>query len=527
MSAHDTSPVLSDSTDPLAELELRRGLALRMGGEKALQKFRDTGRMNARERIAALLDADSFREFGRITGVGSYDEQGNLQDLQPINSIIGHGDVEGRRIMVSADDYTIRAGSSEATISEKWIYAERYALTCRMPLVRLVDSAGGSVKLLRKMNATKIPGYSQWPSSDLVRTVPVVGVALGACAGLGAIKVLSSHFSVMVRGQAQVFAAGPPVVKQAYGISIDKDSLGGPEVHRRSALVHNEAEDEHDALRQVRRFLSYLPRNIYRPAPHVPPTDHPGRVEDWLKDVVPVDRRQPYEPRRIMQAVFDLDSVFEIGRHQGRSIVTALARVNGHPIGIVAGDPRVAGGAMTLQAAYKFERHIRLCSTFGLPIVHFVDQPGNAIGLDAEVAGTLLGAMRVGEAIEDVRVPWLSIVVRRAFGMAGAMHAPKHYPALNHVFAWPTARWGSIPIEGGVAAAHRAEIEAAADPVALRRQLEAYYGKLGSPFRTAERFGVVDVIDPRETRSLLCDWMDDAREVLETDRLRGGQERGR
>lgn len=517
MSAEDTAPAVASGGDPVAELEQRRALALRMGGEEALRKFRDTGRMNARERIDALLDPGSFREFGRITGSGSYDEAGDLLDLQPVNAIIGHGDVDGRRISVSADDYTIRAGSSEATISEKWIYAERYALTSRMPLVRLVDSAGGSVKLLRKLNATKIPGYSQWPSADLMRTVPVVGVALGACAGLGAIKVLSSHFSVMVRGQSQVFAAGPPVVKQAYGIDVDKNSLGGHDVHRRSALVHNEAEDERDALAQVRRFLSYLPRNIFRAAPHVPPVDAPSRVEDWLRDAVPVDRRQPYDPRRILDGVFDTDSVFEIGRHQGGSTITALARIDGHPVGVLAGDPRVSGGAMTLQSAYKFERHIKLCDTFGLPVVHFVDQPGNAIGRDAELAGTLLGAMRVGEAIEDARVPWISIVIRRAFGMAGAMHAPKHYPALNHVFAWPTARWGSIPIEGGVAAAHRAEIEAAPDPLAKRRELEAYYGKLGSPFRTAERFGVVDVIDPRETRALLCDWIPDAREALETD----------
>lgn len=517
MSAEDTAPAVASGGDPVAELEQRRALALRMGGEEALRKFRDTGRMNARERIDALLDPGSFREFGRITGSGSYDEAGDLLDLQPVNAIIGHGDVDGRRISVSADDYTIRAGSSEATISEKWIYAERYALTSRMPLVRLVDSAGGSVKLLRKLNATKIPGYSQWPSADLMRTVPVVGVALGACAGLGAIKVLSSHFSVMVRGQSQVFAAGPPVVKQAYGIDVDKNSLGGHDVHRRSALVHNEAEDERDALAQVRRFLSYLPRNIFRTAPHVPSADTPSRVEDWLRDAVPVDRRQPYDPRRILDGVFDTGSVFEIGRHQGGSTITALARIDGHPVGVLAGDPRVSGGAMTLQSAYKFERHIKLCDTFGLPVVHFVDQPGNAIGRDAELAGTLLGAMRVGEAIEDARVPWISIVIRRAFGMAGAMHAPKHYPALNHVFAWPTARWGSIPIEGGVAAAHRAEIEAAPDPLAKRRELEAYYGKLGSPFRTAERFGVVDVIDPRETRALLCDWIPDAREALETD----------
>jgi acetyl-CoA carboxylase carboxyltransferase component len=420
--------------------------------------------------------------------------------------------------MVSADDYTIRGGSSESTVSEKWIYAERYALTYRMPLVRLVDTAGGSVRLLQQMQATKIPGYASWPVGELMQVVPVVGVAMGACAGLGAVKVLSSHFSVMVRGQAQVFAAGPPVVKQAYGVDIDKESLGGYAVHRRSALVQNEADSEMDALEQVRRFLGYLPSSVYRLPPRIQAQDDPGRVEEWLKDAVPEDRRRVYDPRRILDAVFDIGSVFEIGRYQGASQITALARLDGRPVGVLAGDPRVAGGAMTLQSSYKFERHVELCNTFGLPVVHFVDQPGNAVGLEAELAGTLLGAIRAGRALDHVRVPWISIVVRRAFGMAGSMHAPRHYPALHHCFAWPTARWGSIPIEGGVAAAHRAEIEAASDPAAHRITLEERYGRLGSPFRTAERFGVIDVIDPRETRALLCDWVEDAEEVVATNK---------
>lgn len=505
----------------LAELARRRELAARMGGAEALARLKANRRGNARERIAALLDTGSFREFGRMSGSGEYDHNGDLVDLKPVNAIIGSGRIGGRRLVVSADDASIRGGSSDATISEKWIYAERYALTYRMPLVRLVDTAGGSVRLLERMQATKIPGYATWPSGELIRTVPVVGVALGACAGLGAIKVLSSHFSVLVRDQAQVFAAGPPVVKQAYGIDIDKNALGGHEVQRRSALVHNEAEDEADALAQTQRFLSYLPRNVFRLPPKCESEDDPERVDQWLKNAIPHESRKIYDPRRILAAVLDHDSIFEIGRHQAGSIITCLARIDGVPVGVLAGDPRVAGGAMTLASAYKMERHVDLCNTFGLPVVHFVDQPGNATGPEAELAGTLLGALRVGRAIEGAKMPWISIIVRRAFGMAGAMHAPHVYPALGHTFAWPSARWGSVPIEGGVYAAHRAEIEAASDPAAKRRELETHYHKLGSPFRTAERFGVVDVIDPRETRSLLCDWIADAWEVVAT--TRGGK----
>ncbi|HEX5388517.1 MAG TPA: carboxyl transferase domain-containing protein, partial [Burkholderiaceae bacterium] len=494
----------------LTELQQRRVHALAMGGPEALAKFKASGRMNARERITQLIDAGSFREVGALAGKGHYSREGQFERLDPTNAIVGTGRIQGRKVALHADDFTIRAGSSEATIADKWIYIERLAHQLRLPLIRLVDSAGGSVKLLMQIGGTKIPEYPSWPANELLKTVPVVGVALGACAGQGAIKVLSSHFSVMVREQAQVMAAGPHVVRQAYAQDVDKNDLGGHMVHRKSALVHNEAEDEADALAQVQRFLSYLPRSVFHLAPVTPPSDDPQRADDWLKNAIPRDRRKIYDPRKILSSVMDQGSLFEIGRYQGGSVITALARLNGVPVGVIANDPKVQGGAMTLQAAYKMERHVKLCSQFGLPVVNFVDQPGNQTGLEAEVAGTLLGATRVGDALHDCASPWVSILMRRCFGMAGALHGPKYGEALNLRYAWPSARWGSIPIEGGVMAAHKAEIEGAPDPAAKRAELEAFYLNMTSPFRTAEKFGIMDIIDPRETRAILCDWVEDA-----------------
>lgn len=500
----------------LTELQHRRAHALAMGGPEALAKFKASGRMNARERITQLIDAGSFREVGALAGKGHYSREGQFERLDPTNAIVGTGRIQGRKVALHADDFTIRAGSSEATIADKWIYIERMAHQLRLPLIRLVDSAGGSVKLLMQIGGTKIPEYPSWPANELLKTVPVVGVALGACAGQGAIKVLSSHFSVMVREQAQVMAAGPHVVRQAYAQDVDKNDLGGHMVHRKSALVHNEAEDEADALAQVQRFLSYLPRSVFHLAPVTPPSDDPQRADDWLKNAIPRDRRKIYDPRKILSSVMDQGSVFEIGRYQGGSVITALARLNGVPVGVIANDPKVQGGAMTLQAAYKMERHVKLCSQFGLPVVNFVDQPGNQTGLEAEVAGTLLGATRVGEALHDCASPWVSILMRRCFGMAGALHGPKYGEALNLRYAWPSARWGSIPIEGGVMAAHKAEIENAPDPATKRAELEAFYLNMTSPFRTAEKFGIMDIIDPRETRAILCDWVEDAWALITT-----------
>lgn len=506
--------------EELAELQKRREIVRQMGGAEAVERFCASGRLHARQRIETLLDPGTFREFGRIAGKGHYDDQGRFQNLDPTNAIIGTGGIEGRKVALHVDDYTIRAGSSESTIADKWIYIERMAHQLRFPLIRLVDSAGGSVKLLLQLDGTKIPEYVNWPSEELMKTVPVVGVALGACAGLGAIKVLMSHFSVMVRDQSQVMAAGPHVVRQAYASEIHKNDLGGHKVHRKSALVHNEAVDEADAYQQVRRFLSYMPRNIHHLPPVVASEDSPDRVEDWLKDAIPHNRRKIFDPRKILEAVLDKGSIFEIGRFQGRSNITALGRLMGIPVGIVANDPMYHGGAMTPTSAYKMERHVNMCSTFGLPVINFVDQPGNATGLEAELQGTLLGATRVSQANEMCRSPWVSIIMRRCFGMAGALHGPKYMEKLNHRFAWPSARWGSIPIEGGVMAAHKHEIEQAPDPDAKRQELEERYAHISSPMRTAERFGVLDVIDPRETRGILCDWIEDAWQVVQEDRCR-------
>ncbi|MGH8445427.1 MAG: carboxyl transferase domain-containing protein, partial [Solimonas sp.] len=262
--------------DALHELKRRREAADRMGGDAAVEAWHAQGRMTARERIAAFVDAGSFQELGKLAGAGRYDEQGRYVDFTPANSVMGRGDADGRPLMVVADDFTIRGGSSEAAIAEKWIYAERMALEFRMPLLRFVDSAGGSVKLLAKAGRTKLPGYPLWPSTALMGAVPVASVAFGSCAGLGAIRAVAAHFSVIVRGQAQVFAAGPPVVKQGLGLDVTKEELGGADmVTQLSGAIVNAAADERDALAQVRRFLSYLPGSAWEAPPRSAGGDDP------------------------------------------------------------------------------------------------------------------------------------------------------------------------------------------------------------------------------------------------------------
>jgi acetyl-CoA carboxylase carboxyltransferase component len=499
--------------DELAEIAARRERALQMGGAEAVAKSRALGMMTARERIARLLDADSFQEFGALAGKGSYDAGGALKSFAPSNHVMGLGRIDGRRTVVVSDDFTIRGGSSEATVAEKWIFADRYAHEYRMPLVRIVHSAGGSVKLPLQMGHTKIPGYALLPSVPLLGLAPVVGVVMGPAAGLGAIRTCCAHFSVMVRGQAQVFAGGPPVVKEALGMEVDKESLGGYDIHRVSGVINNPADSEAEALDLARRFLSYLPANVYAQPARVAVGDDPRRADPWLNDAIPRDRRRIFDPRRVVDALFDRGSVFEMTPHFGGSLITCLARLDGHAVGVMINNPRVMGGALTRAAAQKMERFVDLCDTFHLPIVNLVDQPGSMTGPQAEREGTLTAVLRAQSAMEQSSVPWIAIVIRRCFGLAGGMLSPWNGPegtTLGHRFAWPSARWGSIPIEGGVSAAFKREIESAPDPDRARAELESLVHNIASPLRTAERFGVVDVIEPAATRPLLCDWVADA-----------------
>ncbi|TDN59138.1 carboxyl transferase domain-containing protein [Paraburkholderia sp. BL10I2N1] len=512
-----TTTASTEWAPEIEEISARRTVALQLGGDEAIAKQHAKGKLTARERIEKLLDAGSFSEFGILAGTVKYGPDGVRQSMTPSTAISGVGRINGRKTVVAADDFTIRGGSSEGAVAEKWIYTDRYAWEYKLPIVRMIDSAGGSVKLLDKLGHTKIPGYPLLPMTQLLGAVPVVGIALGACAGLGAVRVASSHLSIMVRGQSQVFAGGPPVVKQAFGIDIDKDELGGYDaVHRHSGAVNLAVDSEEEALAAAQRFLSYLPVNVWEQPQVAACADDPQRCDPWLNDAIPRNSRKIFNPRKILKSIFDHGSLFEISPDFGGSTITCFARLNGYAVGVITNNPSVAGGALTRSAALKLARFVDLCDTFHLPIVNLVDQPGLMTGPDAERMGTITAGMQAVNAIEQSSVPWLAIVLRRCVGLAGAMISPWHGPsgtALPHRYAWPSARWGSIPIEGGVAAAYKTEIEQAPDPLARRQEIEAHYHAIASPFRTAERFGVIDIIEPATTRPLLCNWVEDAYHV--------------
>src|SRR5215216_2979673 len=278
----------------IVDLRRREELARRMGGAERVERQHATGRLTVRERIERLFDPETFHETGMLAGQGTYDDDGELTNFLPANVVIGQGRIDGRRAVLQGDDFTVRGGAADAAIWQKAIYAERMAHDLRLPLVRLVDGTGGggSVKTLEQMGFTYVPPL---PGFDLVvknhSIVPVTAAALGPVAGLGAARVVASHFSVIVRGTAQLFVAGPPVVAAAMGESPDKEALGGSRMQTRAGAVDNEAADEDDALAQIRRFLSYLPPSAWELPPVVAGSDPSDRREASLLGIVPRDPR--------------------------------------------------------------------------------------------------------------------------------------------------------------------------------------------------------------------------------------------
>src|SRR5215472_1660132 len=502
----------------LEELRRREELAREMGGPDRIARQHAAGRLTVRERIDRLLDPGSFEEFGALAGFAGY-EDGQLASFTPSNIVIGYGRIDGRRTVVCGDDFTVRGGASDAAIHQKQVYAERLAGELHLPIVRLVDGTGGggSVKSYHDIGRTYVPANPAWDLVvDNLGKVPVVAACLGPVAGLGAARVVSAHFSVMVRGTSQLFVAGPPVVRHGMGRGVTKEDLGGWEIHaRESGAVDNLAEGEDDALAQVARFLSYLPQSVWELAQRRPCGDDPLRAEPALRSIVPRSRRQVYDMRRLVTLVVDRDSLFELSRGFGGSVITALARLDGYPVAIVASDPRIYGGGLTAAASDKLARFVDFADTFHLPVVNFVDQPGFVIGVEAERAGTIRRGARALAAIYQARTPWVSILVRKVFGVAGAGHG--NAQTLNLRFAWPSGDWGSLPLEGGVKAAYRRELEAADDPAALEAEITARLDALRSPFRTAEAFGVEKIIDPADTRRLLAEWVVDAYRVAGSD----------
>ncbi|MBO0710373.1 MAG: methylmalonyl-CoA carboxyltransferase [Acetobacteraceae bacterium] len=493
----------------LAELRRREAFARQMGGAEKVKRQHDGGRLTVRERIETLLDRGSFHEVGAIAGKATYDTTGELIDLVPSNCVFGRGSIDNRPVVVVGDDFTVRGGSADATIREKPQLAEEMAAAFRLPIIRIIEGSGGggSVKTIETKGRANLPGEVGYGAyfqitTDNMQLVPVVALGLGSVAGLGSARLAASHYSVMTRNSA-MFVAGPPVVARL-GQDLDKQALGGPDIQTRAGGVDDAVDTEEEAFARARRFLSYLPSSVCELPPILPSDDDPNRRDESLLSAIPRERRRVYRMRPIIETLVDRGSFFEMSRNFGRPVITGLARLDGRPVGIMASDPFHYAGAWTADACQKVVRFCDLAETFHLPVVYLLDCPGFLIGLDAERSAVIRHGVRAMAAMNQCTVPWCTVIVRNAFGVAGAVHKPAGRFTMR--YAWLSAYWGSLPLEGGIEAAYRAEIEAATDPKAKLLEIETRLNKLRSPFRSAETFGVEEIIDPRDTRQLICEF---------------------
>ena len=480
-----------------------------MGGVDKVKRQHDQGRLTVRERIDKLIDKGSFHEIGAVSGIGEYDSSGELQKLTPANCVFGRARVDGRTVVVVGDDFTVRGGSADASISAKPLMAEEMAHDFRLPIVRIIEGSGGggSVKTIETKGAANLPGgiggtrWYRFTTENLSR-VPVVALGLGSVAGLGAARLAASHYSIMTRKSA-MFVAGPPVVK-ALGQDLSKEELGGADIQTRAGAVDHAVDTEEEAFACARRFLSYLPSSVYELPSTMPCTDNPERTEEALMNAVPRNRKQVYKMRPIIESVVDKGSFFEVASNYGKPIITGLARLEGRAVMLLASDSFHYGGSWTADACQKVVRWVDFAETFHLPIVYLMDCPGFMIGLEAEKAATIRHGVRAMAAVNQTTVPWCTVILRNAFGVAGVVHQPADRFSIR--YAWPSAYWGSLPLEGGIEAAYRADIDAAEDKAAKLKEIEERLNKLRSPFRSAEKFWVEEIIDPRKTRSLLCEF---------------------
>ncbi len=326
----------------LDELRRREALAEQLGGADKVARQHEFGKLTVRERVERLVDAGTFWEIGKTAGVARYDDDGRLLELTPSNFVYGVAELDGRPAIVSGDDFTVRGGSNDASISAKRTAAETMSLELRLPHVRLLDgmSGGGSVKTIEQAGRTYIPELPGWHTViDHLNVAPSVSLVLGSVAGFGAARATTSHYSVIVRGTAQMMIAGPALVEQAGLGTVSKEELGHADIHSTNGAVDDAVGSEQEAFERALDFLSYLPSSVDELPPVEACDDPTDRRDQWLLNAIPRSPRQSYDMRSIMVAVVDHGSLFEIGRNWGTSIIGGLARLDGIPVAVYGENP--------------------------------------------------------------------------------------------------------------------------------------------------------------------------------------------
>jgi len=485
--------------DRLEELKRRREAAAAGGGPERIEKLHGQGKLTARERIELLLDPGTFGELGVFVTHQCADFGMEERRITGDGVVAGFGNIDGRLVYIFAQDFTVFGGTLSGANAKKICNIMDLAVQNGAPVIGLNDSGGARIQ----EGVVSLGGYADIFLRNTLASgvVPQISAVMGPCAGGAVYSPAITDFVLMTKGTGQMFVTGPDVIKSVTKEEVTHEELGGAMAHNsKSGVAHFACEDDRDTLRSLRELLSYIPSNNVEDPPYRTPTDDPNRMDDALAGIVPEESNKPYDVKDVIHRVVDDGGFLEVHEHFARNIVVGFARLDGHPVGIIANQPRFLAGVLDIDSSRKGARFVRFCDAFNIPLLTFEDVPGFLPGTAQEWGGIIASGAKLLFAYSEATVPKLTVVLRKAYGGAYDVMSSKHIRGDYNV-GWPTAELAVMGAEGAVNILYRRELAGAEDPAALRAELIAEYNdKFANPYVAAELGYLDDVIDPRETR---------------------------
>lgn len=488
--------------DKLEDLRLRKEQALSAGSPRSIERQHEKGKLLARERIDYLLDPGSFQELDMLARHRAH--AAGLEERPYTDGVItGWGTIEGRKVFVFSQDFTVFGGALGEVFAEKIHKMMDMALRVGAPVIGLNDGAGARIQ----EGVVSLASYGGifYRNVQSSGVIPQISVILGPCAGGAVYSPAMTDFIFMVRESSHMFITGPDVVKTVTGEEVTLEELGGAMSHAsKSGVATFVSSDEKACLDDVRYLLSFLPQNNMEEPPMVDTGDDPDRLCPELRDILPPSPNQPYDMKKVIASIVDDGDFFEYFPHWAKSIVCGYARVDGQTIGIVGNQPMVLAGVLDIESAEKAARFVRTCDAFNVPLLTLVDVPGFLPGVDQEYGGIIRHGAKLLYAYCEATVPRIQIITRKAYGGAYVVMDSKSIGS-DLAYAWPTAELAVMGPQGAVEIVYRRELQQAADPAARRHELVTEYTeKYANPYAAAERGYIDDVIDPAETRQKIA-----------------------
>jgi methylmalonyl-CoA decarboxylase subunit alpha len=490
--------------DKIKDLKEREAKILKMGGEKAVAKQKEKGKLTARERLDIFFDAGTFREIDMFVSHRCVNFGMEKVDIPSDGVVTGHGLVEGRPVFAFAQDFTSRAGSLGEMHSKKICKIMDMALKAGVPFVGMNDSGGARIQ----EGVDSLSGYGQifYRNSMASGVIPQISAIMGPTAGGAVYSPAMTDWIFMVKDTSYMFITGPDVIKSVTGEQITFEELGGAMAHNeKSGVAHFACEDDADAIHQIKKLLSYLPSNNMEDPPMVDTGDDPRRTDPALDTIIPDNPNQSYDMKNIIRLIVDNGDFFEPHEFFAQNIIICLARLNGRSIGIIANQPQVLAGCLDINASDKATRFIRFCDAFNIPMLTIADVPGYLPGSEQEWGGIIRHGAKLLWCYSEATVPKMLLVTRKDYGGSYLAMCSKDLGA-DMAFAWPSSEIAVMGAAGACNVIHRRAIKGAEDPEAKRKELISEYEELFSnPYCAASRGFVDAVIVPSQTRPRLID----------------------